>query len=818
MSMSEREPSAAAEGPLRLGDFILRHRTLVLEEWARAVRLLLCVKTLPQPWLINQLPGLLERVANLVNEERTEEPGASALEGLPRIHAVDRLDVGFDLEEVTGEYSLLRICILRLYRQHLQQAGGRELAEVLREVERFDETFDGVVSIAVSHYSRVRERTLVALDRISEAALGSEDLDTFLPRLLRVILETTEAVDSVTLLLLEGDTLRVRASVGLEMEMFSGFSQRVGEGFAGKIAAERQPLELRSAATEPLVRSRVLREQGIRALYGVPLVMGEELIGVAHMGSRSTHEFSNEDKLLFRAMVNRLTSILVQAGLAARERVAREELETRERLLRLVVEQSGDAIVMADEQGVLRLFNVEAERLHGVSRQEVVASKWSSTFGLCDLEGRPLSLEETPLYRALHGEVVTGAHWLVRRPDGSVRTLAGTASPLRRPDGSPAGAVLTARDETERHQREAEKAETLALLDTLLATAPIGLAFVDRELRYVRINSKLAAINGVPVEATLGRTLREVLPEQAPRLEPLHRHVFETGEPVMNVEFSWPSAGDSDNPCYFRVSYYPVRDARGEVRWVGTVVMDVTESKRIEAELRRTAEFRERFLGIVSHDLRNPLNAILLSANALIRAEDLPTRHLKSVRRVVTSAERMARMIGDLLDFTRGRLGGGIPITRQTTNLYLVCRHVLEELEAAHPGRELLLEAEGDFHGEWDPDRLAQVLGNLGKNALDYGAQGAPVRFTLRDEGDTVRVEVHNEGPPIPQKRLASIFEPFRRVAEEGGPTSGLGLGLYIVRQIIRSHGGTVEVSSTEEEGTTFTVSLPRRAHEETRP
>jgi signal transduction histidine kinase len=173
----------------------------------------------------------------------------------------------------------------------------------------------------------------------------------------------------------------------------------------------------------------------------------------------------------------------------------------------------------------------------------------------------------------------------------------------------------------------------------------------------------------------------------------------------------------------------------------------------------------------------------------------------------------MGRMIGELLDFTRGRLGGGISIHPQPANLRHLCRHVVEELEISHPGRELRLKADGHFLGEWDPDRLTQLLGNLGKNALDYSPSGTVVGFTLHDEGDCVRVEVHNEGPPIPRTLLSGIFEPFRRAVEgDGHPTSGLGLGLYIVEQIARAHGGTVSVRSTEAEGTTFTLRLPRHA------
>ncbi|HYO65100.1 MAG TPA: PAS domain-containing sensor histidine kinase, partial [Archangium sp.] len=565
-------------------------------------------------------------------------------------------------------------------------------------------------------------------------------------------------------------------------------------------------------ATDPLVRSQVLRQRGMRALYGVPLIAGDELIGVAHMGSLTAFEFSNEDKLLFRVMVSRASALLVQTQLAIREREAREEMRTNEELLRQVIEQSGDAIIVTDERGVLRVFNVEAERQHGVTRQQVAASEWTATYGLLDLEERPMALEATPLYRALHGETVTDARWKVRRPDGSVRILNGTASPVLRADGTLAGAVLSARDETERLRHETEQAETLALLDSLLSTAPIGLAFVDRGLRYVRVNRMLADMNGKPLEEMLGHTVREVLPaESSAALEPLLRQVFETGEPLREREVAIATAVDESRVHHYLLSIYPVRDIRGTVRWVGTVVVDITERQRTEEELRRAAEFRERFLGIVSHDLRNPLNAILLSANALMHAEDLSSRHLKPVRRIITSAERMARMIGELLDFTRGRLGGGIPVSPRHLNLRHLVRHVVEELEAAHPGRELRLEGPGNFEGEWDPDRLSQVIGNLGKNALDYSPEGTPVRLQLRDEGETVVLEVHNAGPPIPAELLPTLFEPFRRLARDSPhPASGLGLGLYIVEQIVQAHGGTLSVRSTREEGTTFTVRLPR--------
>ncbi|MCY1081202.1 PAS domain-containing protein [Archangium sp. miwbw1] len=676
--MVKHDARRVEQGRWELGTFIRENRSRLLQEWEGAVRQLPYARELSRPRLLDHLPDLLDRIANVVETVRTG--GDESLEELPEVHALERLDSGFDLDEVAGEYALLRGCILQLYAEHVESAGAGLMATAMREVVRFNRTFDEAVAAAVSRYARARERTLVALDRISEAALGTEDADTFLPTLLRVILETTEAVDSVTLLLREGDMLHVRASVGLEEEVASGFCLQVGEGFAGTIAAERCPKEVHCAAKDPLVKSEAVRARGTRALYGVPLLYSGEVIGVAHMGSRTTYEFSNEDKLLFRAMVSRATGLIVQAQLTARERAV-----------------------------------------------------------------------------------------------------------------------------------ERQQAETLALLDTLLATAPAGLALLDTELRYVRINEALATANGHPVEAHLGRTVAEMIPDAAPMIEPLLRRVLETGEALRGKEFNLVPATDPGVPHCWVGDYFPVRARDGQVLGVGGLMMDITERKQQEERLRQTAEFRERFLGVVSHDLRNPLNAILLSANALLRTEGIPASHTKMVRRIVTSGERMVRMIGELLDFTRGRLGGGIPIHPQRANLRHLYRHVLEELEIGFPGRELRLHAEGDFMGEWDPDRLAQLLGNLGKNALDYSPADTRVDFSLHDEGDCVRMEVHNAGPPIPRPLLAGIFEPFRRAVEgDAHPTSGLGLGLFIVREIARAHGGTVEVRSTEAMGTTFTVRLPR--------
>jgi PAS domain S-box-containing protein len=495
--------------------------------------------------------------------------------------------------------------------------------------------------------------------------------------------------------------------------------------------------------------------------------------------------------------------------LLERERAARAEAERQQALLEGIIAQSGDAIIVADAQGVLRLFNPEAERQHGVPLKEVGPKEWVETYGLSDEEGHPLPLERVPLYRALQGEHVRDELLWLHRPDGTRLSVSVTARPLRGPDGTPTGAVFSSRDIALRRALAQEREEALALLDTLLTTAPVGLSFLDKELRYVRINPALAALNGVPVEQTLGRTIWEVIPHIAPSLEPTYRRILETGEPELNVELSLPSPGGA--PGHYLVSYAPVKDREGRPLMVAAAVVDITDIKRFEERLRQTAEFRERFLGIVSHDLRNPLSIITLSATLLLHQETLPERALRLAQRISLNAEQMARMIGDLLDLTRGRLGGGIPISPAPCDLGPLGRRVVSELEVAHPARELWLEARGDLQGEWDQDRLAQLLGNLLRNAVDYSPEGTPITLALHGEGEQVRLEVRNQGEPISAELLPDLFEPFRRGQARGSSaTSGLGLGLYIVQQIAAAHGGGVEARSTREEGTVFTVRLPR--------
>jgi len=232
-------------------------------------------------------------------------------------------------------------------------------------------------------------------------------------------------------------------------------------------------------------------------------------------------------------------------------------------------------------------------------------------------------------------------------------------------------------------------------------------------------------------------------------------------------------------------------------------------------EARETAQAREQLMGILGHDLRNPLNVVKIGTSVLLHGSIPAAKQQGILGQISRSADRMERMIGDLLDFTRSRLGEGIPVAPQSVDLGVLMRQALEEFGMSNPDQKVQLRATADCQVTADPDRFTQVVSNLIANAIQHSPPGTAVSVRLEGFEADVRLSVHNHGIPIATESLSSLFEPFRRGGDAANephlPTSGLGLGLYIVSQIMRAHGGSISVCSTAGEGTTFTARWPRR-------
>jgi signal transduction histidine kinase len=241
--------------------------------------------------------------------------------------------------------------------------------------------------------------------------------------------------------------------------------------------------------------------------------------------------------------------------------------------------------------------------------------------------------------------------------------------------------------------------------------------------------------------------------------------------------------------------------------------IDQALAESIASYSRAVEASRNIFLGVLGHDLRTPLGAILLGSDILRKSEGIGARATKVANQIHTSVKRASQIVGDLLDLTRCQMGPGIPVNRTVLDLSPLCGRVVEEIRAFHPEASVQFEAKASVPGMFDGPRLEQVFSNIISNAVNHGDIHLPITVKLSVLEAEAVFSVHNSGAPIPKDVLPFIFNPMgrfsQRVAIDHGPTEGLGLGLFIASEIVTSHQGSIDVNSDLERGTTFQVKLP---------
>nr|WP_240672970.1 PAS domain S-box protein [Corallococcus coralloides] len=504
-------------------------------------------------------------------------------------------------------------------------------------------------------------------------------------------------------------------------------------------------------------------------------------------------------------------------------------------LFRFLVQSAKDrAIFGLDLQGHIISWNPGAEHIKGWRAEEVLGQHFRMLF---PEEYRQQGRPENELKQAFETGHYQGEEPRQRK-DGSFFIAEIDLWLLRDDAGQPCGFVKVAQDITARKQAEEAHVSLLARersshaeaeaerhkLYAIFEQAPVGIAIYRGPHHVIQFaNPVQCRFWERGCEEVLGRPLREVLPEELwpSIIERACDSVFQQGESRVfteeRFEFTRQDTGERVEH-YFNYTHVPMRDQEGTVEGFMAVAWDVTDAVRshqraavLTQQLQDRVDFEQQLIGIVSHDLRTPLNAIHLTVSAMARREELDARTAQSVLRIQSAVHRAVRLVGDLLDFTQARLGEGIPISPRAADLNQVTRQVLDQVDAAHPGRTLRVQERGDATGVWDSERIAQVVQNLVTNALKYSPEASPVQVTTRGEDGWVCLSVHNQGTPIPPEKLPRIFEPLQRASSELDSTGrSVGLGLYIVKQLVESHGGTVDVTSNLKQGTTFTVRLPR--------
>jgi sigma-B regulation protein RsbU (phosphoserine phosphatase) len=367
--------------------------------------------------------------------------------------------------------------------------------------------------------------------------------------------------------------------------------------------------------------------------------------------------------------------------------------------------------------------------------------------------------------------------------------------------------------------------ELLALLDD----APCGLMQTTPEGLFLRVNRTFCNWVGYAPDALVGqRRFQDLLTMGGRIFHQTHwAPLMEMQGSVCEVKLEVKHRDGDAIPIVFNaqqreragvrvheLAAYVARDRdkyeRELVRSRARLEELVVDATRLQAEARDQALFAEQMIGIVSHDLRNPLSTIQVGTGLLRRGE-LTGNQGRVLGRIGRAAERANRLIGDLLDFTKARLGKGIAVSLDPLDLHEAIGETVEDLAMAYPGRRLqhVRSGAGEVHG--DSNRLSQLVGNLVSNAMVHGGVEAPVTVTTTVDDLSFSISVHNKGAPIADELRATLFEPMVRGTNAALSGRSVGLGLFIVSEIARAHGGRALVHSTPELGTTFTAHFPRR-------
>ncbi len=503
--------------------------------------------------------------------------------------------------------------------------------------------------------------------------------------------------------------------------------------------------------------------------------------------------------------------------LLARRRA--EELLASERVAQHARELAEDRLQLALDAAQLHTWSVELpsgrtvyER--GVGRgallgradlRQVSTEAYSNAIHVDDRgqERAALARAVDPEQRALYS-----TEYRLIGLDGVERTIRASGRGIFDRDNCAVGFTGVLEDVTSRRRAEDALRQRETEFRMLAENSPDIIARFDQAHRLTYLNHSIERLTGVSVATLPGRQLDE-LPVFGKLTASWHAAIDLTLA-GSDATLAFSHEADDGARYDFQARLVPERNARGHIVSALGIARDVTAIKLAEREAQQRAVLAEQLIGIVSHDLRNPLNAILLATHVL-RASELTPQHARVVSRISSSAERATRLVADLLDFTQARLGGGLRVELRNVEVHALIAECLEEIRLAWPGRMIEIQQRGSGVARLDTDRLAQVVSNLASNALTYGAPDQPVTITSCVLEDAFELHVHNGGRPISGDLLSHIFEPMRRGEQSMKLGSrSIGLGLYIVREIVSAHDGTVTVTSTEEEGTTFLVRLPR--------
>ncbi|MCK6548191.1 PAS domain S-box protein [Myxococcota bacterium] len=522
--------------------------------------------------------------------------------------------------------------------------------------------------------------------------------------------------------------------------------------------------------------------------------------------------------LVFRDVTERRRAEAALRDSQARAVEAAAQAEGERRLLDAVLEAAPVGIIVAGKSGEILRMNPANERLWGpapfsedVEGYDVWKGWWADG---SDRNGQRIAAQDWAMARALRGEKCEDLVEIEPfDAPGTRRTMLNSGAPVKSASGRIVGAVIAQMDITTLMEAKAALRESEARFRALADNMSQLAWMADERGDIFWYNQRWFEYTGRPLEEMKGWGWRDVHhPDHVARVvEKFSRHV-ESGDPW---EDTFPLRSRDGHYRWFLSRAVPIRDDRGRVtRWFGTNT-DITAQIEAEEALRAAVAHRDEFLSVAAHELRTPLTALSLQLEGIRRilAKEVEPAGGRATARLDTAirqSDRLGALIESLLNVSR-IAAGHFRLEAERFDLGALVHEVVERVAdlAVRAGCALRFERSGDLEGTWDRSRLDQVVMNLLTNAIKYGP-GKPIEVSVAGREATVEIVVHDRGIGLSDADRVRIFDRFER-AVSSTHYGGLGLGLYIAREIVHAHGGTVDVESALGEGATFVVRLPRR-------
>ncbi len=468
-----------------------------------------------------------------------------------------------------------------------------------------------------------------------------------------------------------------------------------------------------------------------------------------------------------------------------------------EKLLAAIIKYSDEAIYSTDNNGKVTTWNQGAEKLFGYTASEIISRNLFETI---------IPKEKRQEFKVLlsmikSGKQISPFETVRIKKDGSKFHELLSASYIRNTYGEVTGVSVIARDITKQKTSQEEKDAILAELDSLIKIAPIGIGFIDSDLRYIKVNKMLALMNNKPVTAHLGKTPSDILNPRLSRVIVRKIKYVLTEKTPTSFEIKIPAKEKMKDDKYWLAICYPIRISENNYG-VGTIVEDITEQKLHDKR-------KDDFISMASHELNTPVTTIKAFTQILEKLPPGDKKHYEFLSKISKQTNRLSKIINDLLDISKIR-SGQLAIVKTGFSFDGLVQEIVSNYKLTKIKHQIILKGKTNINILADRDRISQVITNLINNAIKYSPGKKKVEIVLSRKVNKVNFSIKDYGIGIAKKNQVNIFQSLYRVFDtDSTEYPGLGIGLYISSEIIKSHKGKIKVESKKGKGSTFSFSLP---------